>query len=208
MSLTGFFVDTTPVKEDTDDKTEVASPTSAEEKPDSLGLSGIETRVKAACACVGADFSMTVDQVLAYIPASTVYAYAHKEGQDLTSVVKEVLQRTMAVEDGLDQVVIDTNVDREALYGLLNWFDVFDYAVQNRESLVEVMKYVLKTHGAHLLQGGDNDESEAGSKSKATNKQSSYKGPEEKKFDLELQRLRKARGIPDGKSTRFGQRSE
>jgi hypothetical protein len=95
------------------------------------------------------------------------------------------------------------------LYGLLNWFDVFDYAVQKKEKLVEVMKFALETHGAHLLDNqsttGDDNESKGSTGSKPPSKNLSLEG---KTFSLELTRLRRARGIPDGKPTRYGQRSE
>jgi hypothetical protein len=175
---------------------------SAQEKGESLGAAEVEMRVKAACTIVGSDFNMTMDQVFEYIPVETVYAYAHDKGQDLTVVVKKVLQCTMAVDEGLDILSSTNKVDRVELQNLLNWFHVFDYAVQNRKPLVDVMQYALETHGAHLLKNtkqsndGDNEEIREKLKIKPV------------AFDMELEHLKKARGLPDGKSDRDGQRFE
>ena len=181
------------------------SPTHADEKPESLGLDEVETRVKAACAVVGADYSMTMNEVLQYIPSDTVYAYAHTKGEDLTVVVKQVMQRSMAIDEGLDVLSTNTKVDRKLLEPLLNWFDVFDYAITHKQPLIEVMEYAVRSNAAHLLgeadtaEGNDSTQDDDGSKPKVKNK---------REFDLELQRLRKLRGLPDGKSLRSEQQSD
>lgn len=173
----------------------------AEEKPDSLGAAEVETRVKAACALVGADYNMTLDQVLGYIHVDKVYSYAHDNNKDLTDAVRTVMQRTMAVDEGLEKLAQETGLDRAAIENLLNWFDVFEYSVANKLYLVDAMKLALETHGSHLLnRAGNNMEGDEDNKQEVKQKKES--------FDIALQRLRNFKNIPDGRANRSEQREE
>ena len=185
------------------------SPT-ANEKPESLKTAEIETRVKAACICVGADYNMTLDEVLYFIPVDQVYAYAHDSETDLTEVVREVVKRSIAIEEGLDMLATETGIDRKDLDGVTNWFDVFEYSVVHKIYLLQVMRLALSTYGAHLV-GVDVEGSFKTNKTTSTSETEKPKNKverEEVAFKHELERLRQARSIPDGKASRHEQREE
>ena len=147
---------------------------------------------------------MTPDQVMKYVPVEEVYAHAHRECVDLTAVVREVVRRSKAIDEGLDLLCTQTGVARAELNNLLNWFDVFEYAATHQIYLVDVMKYAVKTNAPHLLK---KEEEELSSLDSADGKSSKTQIAVSKDaFEREMERLKKMKGIPDGKAMRSEQR--
>ena len=170
----------------------------------------IETRVKVACALVGADYNMTLGQVMDFIPVDQVYAYAHDEEMDLTEVVREVLKRSMAVDEGLELLAAETQIERKDLDGLTNWFDVFEYSAVHQIYLLEVMRFALQTYGAHLLRADVNEEDSVKTDTAKSDsgKAKSKLGRDKVAFKHELDRLRQSKGLLDGKASRHEKRED
>ena len=172
-------------------------------KQDSTGLPKTEivTRVYAACSMVAPEFSATTDEVYELVDPETAYNYSIDSSTDLVEVIRLIASRAREVCNALDQLAKEANVDRGWLGGTkhLNWFNVYEMAVNRKVQLIVVMREAL----AWLLQK-ENEESKQKKQEKRherMDKRDLQQQPTSA-FEKELGRIKGFKGIPDGRSNR------
>lgn len=177
-----------------------ASPVGQTTTTDTLTAEEIHTRVSGACAIVAAEANLTTEVIMDYIQVPELFAFTVKNNIDLVYAVKETYKRASAIAHNLDILASEpgTKYNRSELNGLLNWFDVYQFAVQNnRDDLVAVMKEAI----AWIEQG------QPAPAQQAPNTNRAKKGPKELS-ERELERAKKFKSMPDGRTQRQTQRGE
>lgn len=176
---------------------------------DTLSRDGVMTRVDGACAVVGAEQTMTLDDIKGLIDVDVVYNYAREEGVDLVSVVREVANRSLTVQNALDLLADEKGVDRVELGNMTNWFDIYRYAEQQQMDLDAAMRQAYAIFGNKeeetLLESYDVVEAAADQSSLSAavdDGRRKRSGKLEKAFKTDLKRLQTYRGIPDGRANR------
>lgn len=164
-------------------------------RPESMMEEEKLTRVTAACSIVASELSVSTEDVLDFIDAVPLYDFAVKNDLDLVYTVRETHKRASAISTNLDALAAEYMSDRQELGKLLNWFDVYEYAVQQGVTLLDGMRQAMKWA---------NGEEEQATKQ-------SYWGPKPKRLaglsERELERMKAFKGFPDGKATRFNKKS-
>ena len=138
---------------------------------------------------VAPEFSATKEEVLDLVVPVQTYEYSVAEGIDLMEVVRSVAARAIAVNSALDELAAEEGVDRAALGQTrrLNWYTVYELARDRNVELMLVMKEAL----AWLR---EQDKPRTGSK-----KQQSRASV---LFQQDMERMKKFKGVPDGRSIR------
>ena len=120
---------------------QTASPSSPD-TPDPLDRrKTAQTRVKGACALVAAESGVPLEEVLDLVEIEPLYDFSTANNIDLTDCVRETYRRTIVIRDALDELAAERGVNRNWLGLFLNWFDVYEFAIQHKKesNLMDVM---------------------------------------------------------------------